>query len=58
MGITTCINPRVVHICVDMHRANKAITHERYPTPTIDDLIHTLNGAPVFSKLDLQSGYH
>ena len=47
-----------VRICVDMRRANKAITRERYPTPTIDDLIHTLNGATVFSKLDLRSGYH
>ena len=47
-----------VRICVDMRRANKAITRKRYPTPTIDDLIHTLNGATVFSKLDLRSGYH
>ena len=30
---------------------------EHYPTPTIDDLIHTLNGATVFSKLNLQAGY-
>ena len=44
-----------VRICMDMRRANKAIsgevrinkanTHECYPTPTVDDLIHTLNGA-------------
>ena len=47
-----------VRVCVDMRRANKAITRERHPTPTIDDLIHTLNGATVFSKLDLRSGYH
>ncbi len=38
--------------------ANKAIKRERHPTPTIDDLVHTLNGATVFSKLDLRSGYH
>ena len=44
-----------IHVCVDMNRANKAITHERHPTPTIDDLIHTLNEATVFSKLGLQS---
>ena len=61
MGITTRINPKengAVRICVDMHRANKAITCERYPTPTIDDPIYTLYGATIFSKLDLQSGYH
>ena len=38
--------------------ANKAIERERHPTPTMDDIIHTLNGATVFSKLDLRSGYH
>ena len=47
-----------VRICVDMQRANKAITSERYPTPTVDDLINTLKGATMFSKLDLRSGYH
>ena len=41
-----------------MRMANKAIARERHPSPTVDDLIHTLNGATVFSKLDLRSGYH
>ena len=47
-----------VRICVDMRMANRAINRERHPTPTIDDLIHTLNGVTVFSKLDLRAGYH
>ena len=47
-----------VRICVDMRAANQAITRERHPLPTVDDLIHTLNGATVFSKLDLRAGYH
>ena len=34
-----------VRLCVDMRMANRAIKRERHPTPTIDDLIHTLNGA-------------
>ena len=65
-GPTPWVSPLVVipkrngdvRICVDMRMANKAIRRERHPTPTIDDLIQTLNGATVFSKLDLRSGYH
>lgn len=47
-----------VQLCVDMRMANKAINRERHPSPTVDDLIHILNGAMIFSKLDLHSGYH
>ena len=65
-GPTPWVSPLVVipkkngdvRLCVDMRMANKAIKRERHPAPTIDDLIHTLNGATVFSKLDLRSGYH
>ena len=65
-GPTPWVSPLVVipkkngevRLCVDMRMANKAIERERHPTPTIDDIIHKLNGATVFSKLDLRSGYH
>lgn len=47
-----------VRICIDMRQANEAIQRERHVTPTIDDIIHDLNGAKMFSKLDLKAGYH
>ena len=47
-----------VRLCVDMRMANRAIQRERHPSSTVDDLVHKLNGATVFSKLDLRAGYH
>lgn len=41
-----------------MRAAIQAISRERHVTPTVDEIIHDLNGATVFSKLDLRSGYH
>ena len=49
---------RQVRLCVDMRKANKAVKHEKHLMQTIDDLVADLNGATVFSKLDLSSGYH
>jgi Reverse transcriptase (RNA-dependent DNA polymerase)/Retroviral aspartyl protease/DNA N-6-adenine-methyltransferase (Dam) len=41
------------------YRALNAITiKNRYPLPRIEDLFDSLQGAKVFSSLDLQSGYH
>ena len=47
-----------VRLCVDMRMPNQAIQRERHPMPIVDDLIHKLNGATVFTKLDLRVGYH
>ena len=45
-------------ICVDMRRANQAIIRERHPIPTIEDVLNDMNGAEMFSKLDLKWGFH
>ena len=43
---------------MDMRRANEAIVRERYPIPTVDEVLQSLNQSTVFSKLDLKWGYH
>ncbi|KAK9710149.1 Reverse transcriptase (RNA-dependent DNA polymerase) [Popillia japonica] len=51
-------NKEEIRICVDMRAANTAIKRTRHVTPTTDDIIAELNGAAVFSKIDLKNGYH
>jgi hypothetical protein len=43
---------------VDYHALNEVTVKNKYPMPMIDDLFDQLRGACVFSKIDLQSGYH
>ena len=47
-----------IRLCVDMRRANEAIVRERHPLPTVDEIIHSVNGSRVFSKIDLKWGFH
>jgi hypothetical protein len=47
-----------LRLCIDYRDLNHATVKNRYPMPRIDDLFDKMNGASLFSKIDLQSGYH
>ena len=47
-----------MRLCIDNKELNKVTVKNRYPLPRIDDLFDQLQGATVFSKIDLRSGYH
>ena len=64
---TTWISPLVVvwkadgkdiRVCVNIRQANEDIVNERHPIPTIEEVLYDLNGATVFSIIDLKSGFH
>jgi len=65
-GPTPWISPLVIipkesgdiRICVDMRQAHTAVIRERHPIPTVDEVLQSMNGSTVFTKIDLACGFH
>ena len=47
-----------LRLCIDYKKLNKVTIMKRYPLPRIDDLFDQLEGAAVFSKIDMRYRYH
>ncbi|XP_055622399.1 uncharacterized protein LOC129765966 [Toxorhynchites rutilus septentrionalis] len=44
-------------LCVDYRRLNKVIIRDHFPLPLIEDVIDELQGARIFTTLDLENGF-
>ena len=47
-----------MQLCIDYRKLNRVTVRNKYPLPRIEDLFDQLQGAQVFSKIDLRSSYH
>jgi len=47
-----------LRLCVDYRQINSITTKKQYPLPIINELLDTLKGSNIFTKLDLPNAFH
>ena len=47
-----------IRVCVDLRKLNEAVVENKFPLPTVDEMLSEMPGATHFSKQDLKSAYH
>jgi hypothetical protein len=47
-----------LHLCVNYQKLNTITKKDQYPLPLIDKLLEQLNKAKIFTKIDIQQGFH
>ena len=56
-SMVTVVRNGKLRICSDPKDLNKAIRREHYPIPTVEEVVASMPGAKVFSKIDAKSGF-
>ena len=46
-----------LHFCIDLRKLNARTIKDAYSLPRIEESLDCLNGASIFTSLDLKSGY-
>ena len=47
-----------LRLCIDYRGLNKVTVKNRYPLPLMGEILNRVNGATVFSKIDLKDAYY